>query len=157
MTQPALSVDHVALRIYDAEATHRFYSDVLGLTLVGALSGPDWEGKPWLMMMYEIADGRQLVLCALRGSKRPAVRDDVTHYALSVATRADQEAWCQRLELKGVPFREEDHGAQKSIYFEDPNGITLEITTPDSHRATLPDAGAQQLVRRWIAEDAPTK
>lgn len=152
MPSPALSVDHLALRIYDAAATHRFYSEVLGLPLVGALSGPDWEGKPWLMMMYEIADGRQLVLCALRGVKRPLAKDDVTHYAMSVATKADQDAWRERLERHEVPYREENHGAQKSIYFEDPNGITLEITTPDSKRATLPDAGAQQLVRRWITE-----
>jgi hypothetical protein len=50
--------------------------------------------------------------------------------------------------------RDEDHGTQQSIYFEDPNGVVLEITTPASD--TKPEASAAALARAraWIAASA---
>ena len=32
----------------------------------------------------------------------------------------------------GAEFWEEDHGAQRSLYFPDPDGVVLEITWPPS-------------------------
>lgn len=157
MSDAALRFDHLALPVYDAGQTYRFYSEVLKLPLVDALSGDDWGGKPWLMMFF--GAGAQLIaLCALRGA-RPAPRDDlpddVRHYAFSVASRAEQRQWMARLEAHGVQYTEEDHGRQHSIYFRDPNGIMLEVTTPASTGAAASDPAAGQLVQRWI-EAAPT-
>jgi catechol-2,3-dioxygenase len=74
----------------------------------------------------------------------------VRHYAFSVASDAEQEQWKARLRHHQVAFTEEDHGRQHSIYFSDPNGIVLEVTTPASNRDLQPDAHAARQVQRWI-------
>jgi glyoxylase I family protein len=153
MSGAALRLDHLALPVYDAGQTYRFYGEVLQLPLVDALSGDDWGGKPWLMMFF--GAGAQLIaLCALRGA-RPAPRDelpdDVRHYAFSVASAAEQRQWMARLAAHGVHYTEEDHGHQHSIYFRDPNGIMLEVTTPASAGGAGGNREARELVQRWIA------
>jgi catechol 2,3-dioxygenase-like lactoylglutathione lyase family enzyme len=157
MSAATLRLDHLALPVFDAAETFRFYSEVLQLPLVDALSGDDWGGKPWLMMFFATGGGQLLALCALRGARRPPADDlprDTRHYAFSVASAAEQEDWKARLRRHGVAYSEEDHGRQHSVYFADPNGILLEVTTPASVADGKSDARAVQLVRRWIARDA---
>jgi catechol-2,3-dioxygenase len=94
----------------------------------------------------------------LRGAQPPhpdGLPRDVRHYAFSVSSAAEQEAWKTRLRGHGVAFTEEDHGTQHSIYFSDPNGIVLEVTAPPSPDDLQPDAHAVQRVRRWIAAHEP--
>ena len=154
MPDTPLRFDHLAVPVYDAAATHRFYTEVLQLPLVDALSGDDWGGKPWLMMLFGTGSGQLLALCALHGAQRPppdGLPADVRHYAFSVATGAEQADWKARLRRHGIAFSEEDHGTQHSIYFSDPNGIVLEVTTPASTPELRPEAHAAQRVQRWIA------
>jgi catechol 2,3-dioxygenase-like lactoylglutathione lyase family enzyme len=148
-----LRFDHLALPVFDAAATYRFYSEVLQLPLVDALSGDDWGGKPWLMMFFGTGSGQLLALCALRGAERPpadGLPRDVRHYAFGVDSVAEQEAWKARLSQHGIAFTEEDHGRQHSVYFSDPNGILLEVTAPGSRMPAVPDTHAAQVVERWI-------
>lgn len=148
-----LAVDHVALPIYDAESSLQFYTQVLGLPLLSAHTGDDWGGKPWLMMVFGLADERQLVLCALRGAERPApgeLPNDTHHIAFNVPSDAVLAAWKERLRQHGVHVTEEDHGTERSLYFEEPNGYVLELTA----RADTPnvvDAGASAVVATWVA------
>ena len=154
MPDTPLRFDHLALPVYDAANTYHFYSEVLQLPLVDALSGDDWGGKPWLMMFFGTGAGQLLALCALQGAQPPpadGLPADVRHYAFSVASSATQEAWKARLRQHGIAFSEEDHGPQHSIYFSDPNGIVLEVTTPASKTDLQPDAHAARRVQRWIA------
>lgn len=155
MAAPRLALDHIALPVRDAAATRRFYSDVLGLELVDAISGDDWEGFPWLMMIYADAAGRQMALCAYRGWRhtRERIPTDARHYALATETARELGAWKKRLREARVKFREEDHGSQRSIYFEDPSGNILEITSSPSHRhaSRTKSAAAAGEVDRWIA------
>ena len=156
MSVPALQLDHLALEVFDVEATYRFYHDVLQLPLVNAMSGDDWDGRPWLMMIFRAADGRQLALCAFRGARRPADTGsaaDLPHFAFSVQSRKELDEWKQRLEVHGVAYSEEHHGgAQRSIYFHDPNGIVLEVTAPSSSGAMVKGA-AYEVIRRWVAAE----
>lgn len=87
----------------------------------GATSGDDWEGHPWLLLHYRLGDGRFVVLSAFKGMKlvREKLPLDARHYAL---TSGDLGAWRARLTKEKTEFREEDHGAQASIYFEAPEG-----------------------------------
>ena len=154
MPDTPLRLDHLALPVYDAAKTLHFYNVVLQLPLVDALSGDDWGGKPWLMMFFGTGSGQLLALCALQGAQPPrpdGLPADVRHYAFAVASATEQEHWKRRLREHGVLFSEEDHGAQHSIYFADPNGIVLEVTTPASTPAVQADAHATQRVQRWIA------
>jgi catechol 2,3-dioxygenase-like lactoylglutathione lyase family enzyme len=154
MKAPSLAIDHIALPIFDVAGTLSFYTDVLGLPLLSAFSGDDWNGKEWLMMIFLLGDGRQVVLVALRGVSSAAAGElpaDTHHIAFSAAGEAELESWRCRLRDHRVDFREEDHGAQRSIYFEDPNRIVLEVTAPPSHPAARPDREAAQVVRSWIS------
>jgi glyoxylase I family protein len=151
-----LSLDHVVFPVSDAEASLAFYGGVLGLPLVQTAAGDDWGGKPWLMMVFGAGDGRELVLVALRGAQRPPAGDlapDTRHYAFSVASDADLDAWRSRLAAAGVSFWDEDHGDQRSVYFPDPDGVILEITTPASAAGQVADPVALARAKAWIAAE----
>jgi len=148
-----LALDHVAIPVHDAAATCRFYGEVLELPLVDALYGDDWGGHPWLMMIFGLAEGRQIALVALRGvapAEDPRLPRDVRHVAMSVATLRDLDRWKQRLGAHHIEYVEEDHGAQRSIYFSDPSGVMLEITAPPAAVAA-PVQGARAIVDGWLA------
>ena len=153
-----LKLDHVVFPVWDAEASLEFYTGALGLPLSQTITGDDWGGKPWLMMIFALAEGRELVLVALRGARRPppdGLAADVRHYAFSVASEAERLAWRQRIVAAGAPHWEEDHGDRHSLYFEDPNGIVLEITSPASDARPAADGAAMARARAWIAEASP--
>jgi glyoxylase I family protein len=151
-----LQFDHVAVPVRDAAATHAFYAQVLGLPLIDAHEGDDWGGLPWLMMIFAAGDGRQLAFIAFAGgdtgtSNLPA---DARHYAFSVASNARLEEWKKKLVAAKVRFTEEDHGTQQSIYFADPNGITLEITAPASSASPRPNPKAASVIASWAKTHA---
>jgi catechol 2,3-dioxygenase-like lactoylglutathione lyase family enzyme len=155
-----LHLDHVAIPVFDAEATHRFYSETMGLPLIGAFSGDDWEGKEWLMMTFGLSDDRQIALFAFNDVKNPGIGSlpkDSRHYAFSVATDKEHRAWREKLRSANVEFWEEEHGEQRSIYFSDPNGHILEITTPASNDGVKPSADAAREVKAWIAKTSKAK
>lgn len=150
-----LNLDHVVIPVWRPDESLVFYGETLGLPLSAAITGEDWGGRPWLMMIFALAEGRELVLVSLRGAQPPAPHDlpaDTRHYAFSVAGRAEREDWRERLVAAGIQVSEEDHGDQQSIYFADPNGVVLEITTPASAAQPSADPLALDRARRWIAE-----
>jgi len=149
-----LKLDHVVFPVWDAQASLAFYADTLGLPLAQAVTGDDWGGRAWMMLVFALAEGRELVLVALRGARPPppdGLPRDVRHYAFSVDTGSEQQAWRRKLDAAGVAFWEEDHGDRQSIYFEDPNGIVLEITTPASDARPAAGGAAVERARSWIA------
>eukprot|EP01030_Chromulinospumella_sphaerica_P010211 gene10211-10017_t len=121
-----MRLDHLVIPVFDADAALRFYGETLGLPLVDAFDGDDWGGFPWLMMTFGLADGRHLVLVALRGARQPKdmqdLPNDARHIAFSIGDQADLPAWRGRLEAAGVDCWEEDHGPHRSLYFNDPRG-----------------------------------
>jgi catechol 2,3-dioxygenase-like lactoylglutathione lyase family enzyme len=152
-----LTLDHVVLPVRDAEATLRFYSDVMGLPLVETYSGDDWDGYPWLMMIFGLGGKQELVAVALKGAPTPDYRGvpvDARHYALAPKSGADLDLWRARLREAAVDFWEEGHGEQSSIYFPDPDGVIFEITWPPSSVPKVADPDAVQAVRRWASRAA---
>lgn len=151
MAPQPLRTDHLALPAYDAAATCDFYTRILEFPLVDADAGDDWGGKPWLMMVFGVADGRKLAFFAFRGmaASDETLPSGARHFAFAAASAQDYAAWKKKLEAEGVVLNEEDHGTQRSIYFSDPNGVRLEITTPAPDEA--PDPHANDIVKRWIA------
>lgn len=157
MKPGSFRVDHVAFPVFDAAATFRFYTEVMRLPLVEAFSGDDWGGRPWLLMVFAVGDGRQLALCALAGLERPpegGLPRDLRHVAFAAASGRELAAWKARLRAARVEFWEEDHGDQRSIYFTDPNGMVLEVTTPTSESAIPANRDARETVLRWIEDQA---
>src|SRR5262245_54885697 len=133
-----LRLDHVVVPVRDAAASLAFYREVMGFALIATYSGDDWDGYPWLMLVLSPGDGRELVLVQFAGAPPPP-RDrlprDARHLAFAAASIRALEGWRRELSERGVPFREEDHGDQQSLYFPDPDGLVIEITAPPSRAA----------------------
>lgn len=148
-----LELDHVAIPVTDVQRSHQFYAEVLGLPLVSALSGDDWDGYPWLLMFFRLQDGRLLALSKFAGAPaepRSPLPADARHYALATD---DLRAWKKRLAQHKIAVREEDHGPQRSLFIEDPDHTVWEITSPGSPAAFEDDpVQAQAVLARWIAQ-----
>jgi catechol 2,3-dioxygenase-like lactoylglutathione lyase family enzyme len=147
-----LTLDHVVFPVRDAEATLKFYTEILELPLVEAFSGDDWDGYPWLMMVFGLGASHELVAVALKGAPAPDYRGvpvDARHYALAAESAEDLEHWRGRLRAAAVDFWEEAHGEQSSIYFPDPDGVILEITWPASAVRRTASPSAVLAVKRW--------
>ena len=151
-----LKLDHVVFPVRDAGASLAFYRDVVGLELVEAHEGDDWGDYAWLMMIFALPGGGEIVLVELKGAPTPLYRDlpkDARHYAMSADAVAELADWRMRLREAGVRYWEEDHGAQQSIYFQDPDGVVLEVTAPPSRPASGASERARATVLRWIGDD----
>ncbi len=119
------SIDHVALAVRDVTASAEWYRRVLGLERVH----PDvWDDIPTMM-----AAGRTSVaLFPVRGENpQPTPGKDVLtmrHLAFRASpggfTRAQEH-----LTAENITFTFQDHGISHSIYFFDPDGHEIEITT----------------------------
>jgi len=150
-----LTLDHVVMPVRDAEATLKFYTEVLELPLVEAFSGDDWDGYPWLMMIFGLGGKQELVAVALKGAPAPDYRGvpvDARHYALAAASAGDLDGWRERLRKAGVDFWEESHGEQSSVYFPDPDGVIFEITWPATSVPKIASPAAHMAVQRWAKE-----
>jgi catechol 2,3-dioxygenase-like lactoylglutathione lyase family enzyme len=149
-----LKLDHVVFPVRDAEATLRFYREVVGLPLIAAHSGDDWDGYPWLMMIFGLAEGQEIVCVALQGAPTPDYRGlpiDARHYALSCGSEAELAAWRGRLDEAKVEYWEERHGEGCSLYFPDPDGVILEVTWPPSAERNVENVLSLAAVKRWAA------
>jgi catechol 2,3-dioxygenase-like lactoylglutathione lyase family enzyme len=147
---PSLRFDHVAVPVHDAKSAYQLFAETLGLPLLAAHTGDDWDGAPWLMMIFGLGQDGQVALCARNGAKKtrsPAM--DLPHFALTTPGKAQLAAWERKLQAAGFEIRHEDHGDQQSIYFDDRSGLTWEITTARKEVAAEPDARAT--VDEWIA------
>jgi len=131
------AIHHVAFACRDADATHHFYSDLLGLRLVHTEATPFDKG--WFRhLFYDCGDGSAIAFFDLHGVGEPtplrtAISTDldlpawVNHLALRVDAVSKAEI-LGRLEAAGVaPEIEIDHGWCLSTYLTDPNGILVEL------------------------------
>ena len=118
-------IDHVEVFVRDLEAAAQWYADVLGLREVTR-----WDPYPIMIG----AGGTMLALFQADGP-RPAVPEPRTPHWRRVAFRTDAagfKAAQEHLASQGVAFEGPvDHERAWSIYFTDPDGNTLEITTYD--------------------------
>ena len=136
---------HNAYRCRDSEETRRFYEDFLGLRLAETLH-----------TFYELGDGSYLAF--FEAPDRPfefkAQHDFDLHIALEVDAKTHDDMFAKGkaagIETRGVS----DHGFVRSIYFRDPNGYVIELTTktPEHDQAMDPATnGAREKLARWTA------
>jgi catechol 2,3-dioxygenase-like lactoylglutathione lyase family enzyme len=151
-----LRLDHIVLPAWDVETSLAFYRDLLGLKLVDAHEGDDWGGYPWLMLVFALPDQRQIVLVHFDGAKKPegdTLPKDARHIAMAETGLLDP--WRARLRAAKIEFWEEDHGDQRSLYFEDPNGTVLEITSPPTRPGAENEAAVIRALKWLRATSAP--
>jgi len=135
-------LSHVAYITLDTEATADFYTRLLGMELVNAVLDDaipsTGEPIPYFHSFFRMQDGSTIAffeapeLPPLGDPPHPAYRT-FQHLALQVADTATVDRWKEWLVANGIEvLGPVDHKIIYSIYFFDPNGVRLEITTPTS-------------------------
>jgi catechol-2,3-dioxygenase len=112
-------LDHVALTVGDQKVSEGWYRDVIGLERQHAA---EWGDTPVALM----AHGSGVALFTAAPDDQGAV--GLRH----IAFRADRESFelaQEDLRDRGTAFEFQDHGVAHSIYFQDPDGLQLELTT----------------------------
>lgn len=160
---PIRGLHHFAYRCKDAEETRHFYEDLLGLPLVHVIRADNvpstGEYCPYVHIFFEMADGSYIAFFDLgddvKADPSPNTPSWVNHLALRVDSVDDLLAAKGRLEAAGVEVLGiTDHHIIESIYFFDPNGIRLELTTPtvsEIEMRTLAEE-AHEEARKWAQE-----
>lgn len=114
-------IDHIAITVKDVESSVNWYKDVLGMTR-------QYE-EVWGSMPAIVAAGATSIALF------PDTENNVESHPLGfrhIAFRTTRDGFqTAQTELmsKAIPFAFEDHEVSHSIYFKDPDGYLLEITT----------------------------
>jgi len=136
---PLAGVHHTARPTWKLAETVHFYRDLLGLPLVHAISARGWgpeEHADFLHFFFDSGNGSTIAFFYYIGTTPPdfvAVRDDyryrASHTAWRVNTREELLDCRAKIEAAGIPLKYQiRHEVIESIYFDDPNGYSLEIT-----------------------------
>lgn len=161
-TMSIKGLHHNAYRCRDAEETRAFYEDFLGLPLAGALTISETKtGRKAhvLHVFFEMDDGSYLAF--FEAPDEPfefkEQRDYDLHVALEVS-RETLEAMLAKGKAEGREVRGPvDHHFLDSIYFRDPNGYVIELTTKtDVHDEAMDPKKnkAREIVAKWQAAKA---
>ena len=118
-------IDHVALSVRDVERSAQWYIDVLGFE---RRHEGMWGGTPVF-----IGKGTTLIaLFPVRSDSRSTSSARGNVRMLHLAFRASHKNFLgaqEELKRRGIKFEFQDHEISHSIYFRDPDGHKLEITT----------------------------
>jgi catechol 2,3-dioxygenase-like lactoylglutathione lyase family enzyme len=148
---------HNAYRCRDSAKTRAFYEDFLGLPLVEAfeikttMTGRD---VAVLHSFYQMDDGSCLAF--FEAPDQPFDFKDQHDFDLHIALQVDTKTLHEMLEkgrAAGIDTRGvADHGFIHSIYFRDPNGYVIELTSPVENGGTYKgSAHAHQQLDAWQA------
>jgi catechol 2,3-dioxygenase-like lactoylglutathione lyase family enzyme len=117
-------IDHVAMSVSDVERAAQWYIDVLGFK---RLHEGMWDGVPVFIGRGTTA----LALFPIRANER-SISERGGIRMLHLAMRANRKNFLaaqEELKQRGIRFEFQDHEVAHSIYFRDPDGHRLEITT----------------------------
>ena len=122
---PKVRPGHIHLRVSDLERSMAFYRDVLGFDLV-----QEWQGTVAFMSAGGYHHHVALNTWQSLGGPPPAKgHAGILHIAFTYPTRRDLALAYRRLLDNGVEITSLlDHGVTEAIYFNDPDGIGIEIS-----------------------------
>lgn len=158
--QPRM-LNHYARVTHDVGATADFYSRILGMEIASTILDDQvpstGDAFPYFHIFFRMADGSTLAFfeCAdlppRAASAHPAY-DVFDHIALEVADGAELQRWKDWLLSQGVEvLGPVDHKSIiQSIYFHDPNGYRLELTTPIDPQWNRHGRQAREDLALWL-------
>ena len=122
MTQPKqLGMRHVALNVFNVEASTHFYSKVLGMTI-------EWQPDP--DNVYLTSGNDNLAIHRVDQVERHRASQRLDHIGFIVATAEDVDKWYEHLVANDVPIvappKRHRDGAT-SLYCKDPDGTVVQI------------------------------
>lgn len=130
----ASRIDHVHIEVTDRKLAAAWYRDVLGLEPSQELQS--WADDPTGPLILQTADGHPALSLFARPQK-PLSRDNTVAFRLDGTSFLAFLAGLNRMDLvdrtgKKVTATDlSDHHLSWSIYFVDPDGNRLEVTTYD--------------------------
>ncbi|MGV6871927.1 VOC family protein [Pseudochelatococcus sp. B33] len=162
-----MMLNHAAWVTHDVEATYDFYTRIMGMeiasTVIDDAVPSTGDAFPYFHIFFKMKDGSTFAFFEAPGLPAPAksthpAYDIFTHIALEVDTVEELQKWHNWLLANNIDVvGPTDHGIIMSIYFFDPNGVRLEITTPldkdwNNHTAT-----AEEDFRLWTGAKRKAK
>ena len=142
--QPPRGINHMVLNVRDLEASHRFWTEIIGFRCVAELKPIPGRQRP-KMRFYSGLDAQGDVThhdLALAEVPKTDSAGDANHETWDLQPRRvglnhvaiawpDRESWLEQiafLQEKGVPFhRRVNHGMTHSVYISDPDGHGIEV------------------------------
>ena len=154
-------IDHYSIRTLDVEASRRFYTEILGLT-VGPRPPFDFPGV-WLYngeppanyenpennygivhVMGVDRENPQALIDYMGGADRDtqqASTGALDHVALAVTGRAGMLERCRRNNVEYFERTVPALGLHQ-VFIKDPNGVMIELNFPASEMSSVQDAAA---------------
>lgn len=161
---PGLSprmLHHYARVTHDVAATADFYGRVLGMPIASTIMDDHvpstGDAFPYFHIFFRMADGSTLAFfeCAdlpERSAPSHPAYDVFDHIALQVRDAEELGQWKTWLTGQGVeilgPINHK--GLIQSIYFHDPNGYRLELTTSVDPAWNRHESMAQADLKAWL-------
>jgi catechol-2,3-dioxygenase len=152
-------LNHAVLYVRDARAQERFYREVLGFsTIIG-----DDAGRYVFMRAPDSANHHDIAFFTIGAGAAPSTAGRATvgmyHLAWEVPTIEDLAAMRDRLTAAGALVGSSDHGANKSLYAVDPDGLEFEVMYlvpadrwgPEEHEAIVRPLDLEGELERWGA------
>jgi catechol 2,3-dioxygenase-like lactoylglutathione lyase family enzyme len=120
-----LGMRHIALNVRDAQASKAFYCKVLKMQV-------EWEPDPKSIYLTSLdEDGPGLDNIALHQADAPLHKPGfLNHIGFFVPTKEDVAEWYEHIKNSGAKIVKEmkDHrDGARSFYFEDPDGIIIQL------------------------------
>ncbi|WP_461370709.1 VOC family protein, partial [Candidatus Darwinibacter acetoxidans] len=119
---PAVFVRHVQIKTTDLGRSLAFYRDILGFRLL------EQDERTALLT----ADGKTSLVSLVQPDDvitKPPGTVGLYHLALLLPNRSDLAALVTHLSAQGVRFGASNHLVSEAIYFQDPDGIGIEVYT----------------------------
>ncbi|MEE8337471.1 MAG: VOC family protein [Dehalococcoidia bacterium] len=127
-----IRISHPGISGANTAATVRFYTEVLGMELV--LRQPNLDYEPEDHFLFHAGNDSFIAYFLPRDEVNATYKvaqpgsGHMDHLAIDVDGEALEEAK-RRLTAEGVAFEDADRGYERSIYFKDPNNVTIELLT----------------------------
>ncbi len=118
---PTLGLRHLAIQVKDPQTTKKFYIDVMGMDL-------EWE--PDQENVYLTSQGHDNLAIHQLDTVDTSKNQTLDHMGFVVPTLADVDTWYKHITGNDISIKKEiktHRDGARSFYFEDPNGITIQI------------------------------
>jgi catechol 2,3-dioxygenase len=134
-----VGINHIVINVRDMEASHKFWTEIVGLKQVGALSPRAGLGNAPKMQFYSgDHDGKftHHDVALVENPNLPPPSEwglfdkpvAINHVAIAMPSREAFVEKLAELQQKGVKFNMRvNHGVTHSVYISDPNGYGVEL------------------------------
>jgi catechol 2,3-dioxygenase len=129
MALKPMALDHVNIFVRNAERSHRWYTDVLGLHTQDTMYHPGTQRLRAAFLACDKNHAHDIALFDVGDDAALPQKNQVglNHVAWRMETLDDLAEMYRRLNDQKIPIRVADHTVSIGVYFSDPDGNGLEV------------------------------